>query len=209
VVTLPLGVWQAPPRSRGAVQFVPELRAKRKLARAIGVSHVIRLQLRFDRRKWQSLLPAPLRTQSRSGFGFVHSRVTGVPVWWALSGEPVVTGWAGGPAAKALVTRSRSAIFEKATASLSEMLGVTKSAVRDAVLDWETHNWSRDPFSRGAYSYVTAGNETAAAKLREPVQNTLFFAGEATADGEEVGTVHGALGSGLRAAAEVREAISG
>jgi monoamine oxidase len=35
------------------------------------------------------------------------------------------------------------------------------------------------------------------------VRDTLFFAGEATADGEETGTVHGALGSGIRAAKEV------
>ena len=43
--------------------------------------------------------------------------------------------------------------------------------------------------------------------LREPVQDTLFFAGEATADGEEIGTVHGALSSGLRAAADAIPAV--
>jgi monoamine oxidase len=39
------------------------------------------------------------------------------------------------------------------------------------------------------------------------MQATLFFAGEATADGEEVGTVHGALSSGVRAAKEVIAAL--
>jgi monoamine oxidase len=75
------------------------------------------------------------------------------------------------------------------------------------VVAWETHNWSRDPFSRGAYSFITAGHEDAAKKLREPVQHTLFMAGEATADSEEIGTVHGALASGLRAAKEVGAAL--
>ena len=78
---------------------------------------------------------------------------------------------------------------------------------RSAVVAWETHNWSRDPFSRGAYSFIVAGQENAAEKLRQPVQDTLFFAGEATADGEEIGTVHGALASGLRAAEEAGAAL--
>jgi monoamine oxidase len=65
------------------------------------------------------------------------------------------------------------------------------------------HNWSRDHFSRGAYSFPSAGHDEGPAKLAEPLRDTLFFAGEATASGEEIGTVHGALASGLRAAKEV------
>ena len=87
------------------------------------------------------------------------------------------------------------------------MFGISKREIRERVIAWETHNWSRDPFSRGAYSFISAGHEDAAKTLREPVQDTLFFAGEATADGEEVGTVHGALASGLRAAAEAGNAL--
>lgn len=207
VIALPLGVWQAPRGARGAVAFAPELKVKRKIARAMGVGHVIRLQVRFDARRWRALLPEKLRKAARGGFGFVHSRVEGVPVWWALSGASVMTGWAGGPAAKALLGRSKRGVFEKALTSLARMFGVSKGRLRAAVADWETHNWSRDPFSRGAYSFIAAGEDDAAESLREPVQDTLFFAGEATADGAEVGTVHGAFASGLRAAAEVGRSL--
>jgi uncharacterized protein with NAD-binding domain and iron-sulfur cluster len=37
--------------------------------------------------------------------------------------------------------------------------------------------------------------------------NTVFFAGEATADPAQVGTVHGAFASGIRAAREVAASL--
>lgn len=207
VVTLPLGVWQAAGPRRGAVRFEPELRVKRRIAAGMGVGQVVRITLRCDARRWRSLLPRELAASARGGVGFVHSQLPGVPVWWALTQAPVITGWAGGPAAQALARCPDRALFEKALTSLSKILGVSRIGLHAAVLDWQTHHWGRDPFSRGAYSFTAAGQDDAAAKLREPVRGTLFFAGEATADGEEVGTVHGALGSGLRAAAEVRRAL--
>jgi monoamine oxidase len=203
VLTLPLGVWRARPGQRGAVTFSPPLKAKRALAGRMGLGHVTRLALRFDARRWRRLLPEPLRPYARRGVGFIHSEVDGIPVWWALASAPVMTGWAGGPAAKRLAGRSKRAVVDQALGSLSRILSVAKKDLRDAVLDWEMHDWTRDPFSRGAYSFTAAGQDAAARRLREPIQDTLFFAGEATADGEEIGTVHGALASGLRAAREV------
>ena len=124
-------------------------------------------------------------------------------MWWSSRTEPIVTGWAGGPAALALRDLAPREIFARAIASLAKLLQVRRSALAGAVLDWETHNWSRDPLARGAYSFVRAGCDEAAVRLQRAVAQTLFFAGEATASGEETGTVHGALASGLRAAEEV------
>lgn len=63
-------------------------------------------------------------------------------------------------------------------------------------------DWQHDPFSRGAYSYVAVGNAAAPHRLADAVENTLFFAGEATDERQE-GTVAGALASGYRAAEEI------
>jgi monoamine oxidase len=207
VVTLPLGVWLAKAGQRGAVRFAPSLRAKRQLAAKLGVGQVIRVVIRFDARRWKNLLPDNLRQFAGKGWGFIHSRIDGVPVWWSLSGAPVITGWAGGPAAAALARRSKRGIFERTIGSMARIFGRSKDELRRCISDWDTHNWTRDPFSRGAYSFTAAGGEDAAQKFRAPIQDTLFFAGEATADGEEVGTVHGALASGLRAAEEVKRAL--
>jgi monoamine oxidase len=63
-------------------------------------------------------------------------------------------------------------------------------------------DWQADPYSRGGYSYVLVGGAGARGRLAAPIEETLFFAGEAT-DAEEAGTVAGALRSGQRAAREV------
>jgi monoamine oxidase len=64
-------------------------------------------------------------------------------------------------------------------------------------------NWSADPFSFGAFSYlaVDSAPEDRIA-MRQPVNGRLFFAGEATSEANP-GTVYGARASGLRAAVEV------
>lgn len=65
--------------------------------------------------------------------------------------------------------------------------------------------WSSDAFSRGAASFtpvgVIAGTRSA---LAAPVNDRLFFAGEAT-DEEEPGTMRGAIRSGERVVEEIRE----
>jgi monoamine oxidase len=65
------------------------------------------------------------------------------------------------------------------------------------------HDWQCDPFSRGAYSYGRVGADGAQEELAKSVDNTLFFAGEATASPGSNGTVHGAMASGYRAAREI------
>jgi monoamine oxidase len=65
------------------------------------------------------------------------------------------------------------------------------------------HDWQTDPFSLGAYSYGKVGADGAQEALGRPVENTLFFAGEATDTSGHNGTVHGAIASGYRAAGEI------
>ena len=76
------------------------------------------------------------------------------------------------------------------------------SALPDLV-DWRITRWRADPWARGAYSYLAPGtSSTTRRTLAQPVDARIFFAGEAT-DLDHPATVHGALASGLRAAAEV------
>ncbi|ERN16321.1 hypothetical protein AMTR_s00182p00016710 [Amborella trichopoda] len=64
-------------------------------------------------------------------------------------------------------------------------------------------NWGDDPFSRGAYSYVAVGASGEDYDiLGRPVENCVFFAGEATCK-EHPDTVGGAMMSGLREAVRI------
>jgi monoamine oxidase len=65
------------------------------------------------------------------------------------------------------------------------------------------HDWEHDPFARGAYSYQMVGGADAPAELARPLQKTLFFAGEAADAEGSTGSVHGAIATGKRAAAQV------
>lgn len=57
-----------------------------------------------------------------------------------------------------------------------------------------------------SYSYVSVGGLGAAKSLNKPMEQTHFFAGEAT-DLDQMGTVAGALGSGRRAASQVLDSL--
>jgi hypothetical protein len=63
--------------------------------------------------------------------------------------------------------------------------------------------WAMDPLSGGSYSVIPVnGSLDDFDRLAEPINNTIFFAGEAT-DKYYYGTVHGAYISGYRAAEEI------
>ncbi|XP_010263907.1 PREDICTED: lysine-specific histone demethylase 1 homolog 3-like [Nelumbo nucifera] len=77
-----------------------------------------------------------------------------------------------------------------------------EASVPDPVASVVT-NWDRDPFSRGAYSYVAVGASGEDYDiLGRSVENCLFFAGEATCK-EHPDTVGGAMMSGLREAVRI------
>ena len=79
--------------------------------------------------------------------------------------------------------------------------------IREALVANYAHDWMKDPFALGAYSYAPARMVDMPKRLAAPMSETLLFAGEATETEGEQGTVHGALASGERAAHEILAAI--
>lgn len=116
--------------------------------------------------------------------------------------SPVWIGWAGGPKADALSTLERPQRIGRALGSLAKLLGVSRKQLEidlEAVME---HDFGADPWSRGAYSYVAAGGTSAFRTLSRPLENTLFFAGEAI-DEDQASTVAGAIQSGRDAAERI------
>lgn len=68
-------------------------------------------------------------------------------------------------------------------------------------------SWSTDPWTLGSYSYLPVGaTPQHRADLATPIDDVLFFAGEAL-DADSPSTVHGAQASGLGAATLVDQAV--
>jgi len=63
--------------------------------------------------------------------------------------------------------------------------------------------WAHEPYTRGGYAHLPPGAADARLVLAQPERAVLFFAGEATAYDTNPQTVHGAIESGWRAAAEI------
>lgn len=205
IVTLPLGLLRAE-----AVTFTPPLDERKSVAiAASGWGDVVRFTLRFKPDIWQDeIVPAQLRRDGRAAFGFLNAPHEKIPVWWAPKPEaPVLVGWVGGPPADRVMRESGAELLSDAVETLAHLWQASPEAVRGRVLDWRWHNWRADVFARGAYSFPVAGAENVPMEIARPVENTLFFAGEATAAPSGLGTVHGALESGQRAAREVLAAL--
>jgi monoamine oxidase len=199
IVTVPLGILKASSGTPGALQFFPALSQIEAALEHLEVGHVAKLMISFRERFWEN----------NERFAFVTSFDEGIPTWWTQ--EPltsnVLTGWAGGPTGEKLVNLSHEELLDRAIESLSRIFSKSVGWLRACVDKVYYHNWSNDPFCRGAYSYPKVGGLKAAQTLGEPIENTLFFAGEATDTQGAYGTVHAALNSGISVARRIAEGL--
>jgi monoamine oxidase len=205
VVTLPLGVLQAAPDEAAGVRFTPELPpATRGAIAGLAMGPVCKVLLWCRSPFWESVQGGRYRDAA-----FFHAPEEPVPTFWTALPlrAPLLTAWAGGPAASRLTQRGQAGAVRAALESAARIFGPDADPANELVAAY-VHDWTADPFARGAYSYVVTGATTARATLAAPIRDTLFFAGEATQASAEAGTVAGALASGERAAAEVVRALS-
>ncbi len=207
LVTLPLGVLRAPPGSEGAVVFTPPLPAAKGEAIALlRAGSVVRVTVRFRERFWVDGERDGVPDLAR--LSFLHSRDPWFPVWWTAYpvAAPILVGWAGGPRAAELAALGTSGVLDRAFGSLAALFARPRAELEALAEGWYTHDWMGDPFARGAYSYAAVGGSEAPQALAAPIDDVLFFAGEATVGDGDIGTVHGAMRSGRRAANQILSA---
>ena len=209
IITVPLGVLQARADEPGAIAFFPRLPILDQIRTGLTMGSVSRVVLLFRERWWTDRLRALPRGASLGSMTFLHGNAPDMPVWWSLHPmqAPVMVGWAGGPAGLRMAGRSSDEIKERALDALATTLGVPRRRVAAQLVACWTHDWQHDPFSRGAYSYALVGGAGSARRLARSIKGTLWFAGEAADPEGRNGTVHGAIGSGRRAALSVARAL--
>jgi monoamine oxidase len=194
IITVPLGVLLGrSPTAR--IVFSPEPALLLNLS-WLDPGWAMRLNLVFSEPVWEDAAPDA---------GFIFSEQERFPVWWTRAGSDgyILTGWNGGPKAAALAKASQDELLQTGLRTLSILIGRKINDLASRLESVHYHNWQADPFSAGSYSYVTAGGFELSQTVGRPVEKTLWFAGEAMASEGYWGTVHGALASGRRAAAEI------
>lgn len=196
LVTLPLGVLQAKSGRRGAVSWLPDLSAKREAWNKLAMGPVVKVILEIREPVWE--------LRGLRDLGFLHAPEEPFPTWWSTlptrSGR--ITAWSGGPAAAKLTRLPRREIARRVLESAARMFGTSMAELESLLIAVDVCNWQRDPYARGAYSYVTVGGVDAVAAYAAPVDDTLYFAGEATHP-KFAGTVAAAIETGYRAAEEI------
>ena len=195
VITVPVGVLRARPGARGAIVFRPDPPAIRAAVGRLAMGSVTKVVFAFDALPWSPAIR------------FLRTPEGATGVWWhAGSSRPsLAVAWTGGPAAAELDRQPAREIVAIALTDLARALGTSRARLEAGVRGAWLHDWQHDPFSRGAYSYPEVGGAHAGRALARPVENTLFFAGEATSSAW--GTVEGALESGRRAARQVEASL--
>jgi monoamine oxidase len=111
-------------------------------------------------------------------------------------GRPQIEAYFGGSLAAELEAGGEAAFLDFAVAELTGLFG---SGFARRVRPVGLHCWRVDPFARGSYSYALPGKAGCRAVLSAPVDDRLFFAGEACSR-SDFSTAHGAYLTGIAAA---------
>lgn len=197
LVTVPVGVLQSE-----RIRFFPSIPEKTNAAKKLGFGPVIKTMLQFDEAFWKK--KEFTQQKDLKKLSFIFSKAA-IPTWWTYYPKEaaMLTGWSGGPHAEEIKDLSNEEILQKALESLSEIFNVSVNLLHLKLKGWHIANWVNDPFSCGGYSYEVVNGKEIRQIIKEPVDKTIFFAGEGLYDGPEIGTVESALYSGRETAHQI------
>lgn len=119
-------------------------------------------------------------------------------------GRPVIEVFVGGRLARDLAKEGPRG-FE--AFALEELAGVLGAGVRRTMRAIASTSWLTTPFVHGSYSCALPGHAGDRGALAAPVDDRLFFAGEATS-AQDFSTAHGAYETGRQAGLAVRARLA-
>lgn len=192
IVTLPVGVLV--PETGPAIGFAPPLKAARREAiGALAMAAYDKVAVSFTRRA----IDVPAETRILSvGKGNRLIDVLARP-----GGHEGAILFLEGEQAREFEAAGPSADGAWAISALAEVFG---NDLRSAFAGARASRWSKDRNAVGAWSVLKPGVKSTRATLAEPHHDRIFFAGEATEDGNRLDA---AYVSGLRAAKQAIEVL--
>jgi len=195
ILTVPVSVLQADTHSENYIEFEPSIPEHLHAARNIGFGSVIKIILEFRESFWK---------EKKTNPGFIFTKEE-VPTWWTQlpAHNAMLTGWLGSEKANSLKDNSDEEILQIALQSLSNAFDIPIEDLRLKLKASMIANWNKDADINGGYSFNTVKTAEAKKILHEPVNDTIFFAGEALFEGTPGGTVEAALSNAKETAQQV------
>ena len=181
--------------AREGIRFHPALPRKAEAAAALPLGLADKLFLRVTK---PELFPV-------EGYGLGASD-TGRTAAYHMRpfGRPFIECFYGGELARDLERDGTAAALDFARGELRGLLGAEAAAAVEPI---HMTAWGREPHVLGSYAYAVPGGAGMRARLAEPVDGRLFFAGEATHP-ERFTTAHGAHNTGEAAAEAALAAVA-
>jgi monoamine oxidase len=185
IVTLPTNVIAA-----NEALFSPALPEKTQAARNLPLGLADKLFLSLDNADEFDIESRMIGNTDRVATATYHFRPFG---------RPLIEAYFGGSNAAGLEAGGERAFFDFAVSELVALLGASFSR---RVRPLRMHCWRSDPYALGSYSYALPGKADCRARLEAPVDDRLFFAGEACSR-NDFSTAHGGWFTGFAAAEQV------
>lgn len=185
LVTVPLTILQA-----GLIQFQPQLPiSKLKAIANIGMDPGMKVFLKFKERFWADSIVGTHWSPS-----YLDAK------YGKTAQDEVLEAFIMGDHATLLGELSDQELVELLLAELDQ---IYHGRAADNYLDYFIQDWGKTPYIRGAYSYSSIGIGNSREVLAYPIDNKLFFAGEACNLIGHHQTVHGAFESGYEQALRI------
>ncbi|MEP6466598.1 MAG: NAD(P)/FAD-dependent oxidoreductase [Parafilimonas sp.] len=199
IVAVPISVLQAKDNSENYLEFAPAIPEHISAAKNIGFGIVIKVVFELTEIFWN---------KEKNNAGFILTREK-MSTWWTQLPlqNKILTGWIGGEKASLLKDITDNEILELAIQSLANAFALTEECIKSKLKASCIYNWYKEPGINGGYSYNTTKSVEAKKILGKPVNDTIFFSGEALFQGSPLGTVEAALQSGKKTSAEVLETL--
>jgi monoamine oxidase len=179
----------------GGLAFAPDLPAKREAAEALPLGLADKVFIALDEPEELPVEGHLFGHIDRAATGSYHTR----PI-----GRPLIEGYFGGRYAEALEAEGEGAL---AACAMDELVGLIGSDFRRRAKPIAATRWRSDPWARGSYSHALPYHAGARAALGKPIDERLFFAGEAVSP-HFYSTVHGAWETGEAAARAALAAVA-
>lgn len=199
VVTVPLTILKS-----GDINFTPSLpNTKLEALEKMDMMAGMKVHLKFSSAFWEDTVSPNL------GSIYGHNFLPEIYVSsLGRSDTPVLTAYIMGERAEQFSSMDDNTAITLMLSYLDEIFtsqAPTQSFVQGG---YNIMDWSKEPFIYGAYSFpLVGGSVVFREELAKPIDNKIYFAGEATHYEGHSGTVHGAIESGVRVATEIEESI--